>query len=406
MLAPDWEDGMKLAIAALAALVMMGSLEAEARAWRVRPGPNAQNELQAALSGARPGDEVRLDEGRFDLSAGLTLSVDRVTVRGDGQDKSILSGAGLTVVADGVELRDFAVENARGDAVKVMDCTGATLRGVRAEWSGASQGAGGNGLAAVNCANVLIQGVVARGAARAGVYVSQSRAIIVRDSSAERSVVGFAIENSWNADLFDNSAARNGVGVLVADLPEPPQQNGHSTRVFRNQLLSNDAANVPPDSPLAAAIPTGTGVLIMGGRDVHVFENQIGENGGANVIIIAFRGPIRDAAYTPLPRDVMIRDNQFGRTGFAPGGELAALAQAGVRLPDVLWDGADTYIAGGVPRSLPPRIVVRDNRSGRGPGSFLSLGIPVAGGDFSEAAPSNAFPPLLDIPEPERVRIE
>jgi len=153
-------------------------------------------------------------------------------------------------------------------------------------------------------------------------------------------------------------------------------------------------------------VPAGAGVFIMGGRDLHVFENEIGESSSANVIITAFRGPISNAAYNPLPRDVMIRDNIFGRSGFAPAGDLAALAQGGVRMADVIWDGADTFIAGGVPRTQPARIVVRDNRSGREPGTFLSLGIPVAGSDFSEAAPSNAFPPLLDIPEPERVRIE
>lgn len=395
---------MRFAIAALAALVTMGALDADARTWRVRPGPNAQAELEAAFSQARDGDDVRLDEGRYQLSADLTLAADGVSLRGDGEDKSILVGAGIAVDADGVELRGFAVENARGDAIQARDCTGLTLRDVRAEWNAGRER--GNGLAVTNCANVLIQDVIARGAARAGVYVAQSRTIIVRDSLAERNGVGIAIESSRNADLFGNVASSNAIGLMIADPPAPGRQDGHSVRAFRNQITGASPPQAASAPAFPASMPAGTGVLIVGGRDIHVFENEIGENGASNVFISAYREPVRDAAYNPLPRDVMIRDNQFGRAGFAPGGDLAALAQAGVRLPDVLWDGSDTYIAGGVPRSLPARIVVRDNRHGRDLASFLSLGIPVAGSLYAEAAPDPAYPPLLDIPEPERVRID
>jgi hypothetical protein len=65
------------------------------------------------------------------------------------------------------------------------------------------------------------------------------------------------------------------------------------------------------------------------------------------------------------------------------------------------------YSAGGAPRSEPVRIVVVNNRSTRsGVGSFLSLGLPVAGSPLSEAAPDPTPPPLVAIAEPERVRIE
>ena len=78
----------------------------------------------------------------------------------------------------------------------------------------------------------------------------------------------------------------------------------------------------------------------------------------------------------------------------------------GVALPDVLWDGAVMFSTGGAPRMESVRIVVRDNRSARGGhGSFLSLGVPVAGAPLSEAAPDPTFPPLLDLEEPDEVRI-
>jgi parallel beta-helix repeat protein len=404
---------MRFAAAAFAAAIIIAGVS-EARTWRIRPGPEAEQQLQTALIEARPGDTVQLGDGRFELTQGLSLTVDRVTIRGEGEDESILSfnnqrrGAeGLLVTSDGVVLRDFAVENARGDAIKVRDCDGITFRGVRAEWTrGPHPENGAYGLYPVNCSDVLIEHSIARGASDAGIYVGQSRNIIVRDNVAERNVAGIEIENSYNADVFRNRAVDNTGGVLVFDLPGLPQQGGHSIRVFENQIESNNTPNFAPAGNIVASVPAGTGVLIMANRGVHVFDNEIGNHGTVNVLITAYRESFQDANYNPLPRDIVIRDNRFGNAGFAPAGDLAALAQAGIVLPDVLWDGATMYSTGGTPRMDAVRIVVNDNRSTRSErGSFLSLGIPVAGGPVSEAAPDPAYPPLVEIAEPERVEI-
>jgi parallel beta-helix repeat protein len=405
---------MRLAAFVIAAVTLVSAGAAEARTWRIRPGPQAEQALQTALIEARPGDTVRLARGRYELTQGLSLSVDRVTIRGAGEARTILSfdrqrrGAeGLLVTADGVMLRDFAVENARGDAIKVRDCEGITFRGVRAEWTrGPNPENGAYGLYPVNCSNVLIERSIARGASDAGIYVGQSRNIIVRNNLAEYNVAGIEIENSFNADVFGNTATHNTGGILVFDLPGLPQKGGHSVRVFRNNITRNDTPNFAPAGNIVANVPTGTGVLIMANRNVHVFENEIGDNGTVNVLVTAYRESFEDPEYNPIARDVVIRDNRFGNTGFAPAGEIAALAQAGVPMPDVLWDGATMYSVGGAPRMESARIVVRDNRSTRtGQESFLSLGLPVAGSPLSEAAPDPSFPPLLPIEEPEPVRI-
>ncbi|HCK83163.1 MAG TPA: hypothetical protein DHW63_01165 [Hyphomonadaceae bacterium] len=404
---------MRILVAAFAAALFFAGA-AEARNWRIRPGPTAEQALQTALIEARPGDSIRLARGRFELSSGLSLDVDRVTIRGEGEDKSILSftnqrrGAeGLLVTSNGVMLRDFAVENTRGDAIKVRDCTGITFSGVRAEWTrGPNPENGAYGLYPVNCTNVLIRDSIVRGASDAGIYVGQSRNIIVRDNVAELNVAGIEIENSFNADVFGNTTTRNTGGVLVFDLPGLQQMGGHSVRVFKNEITGNNTPNFAPAGNIVASVPAGTGVLIMATRNVHVFDNEIGDNGTTNVLVTAYRNEFQDANYNPLPRDIMIRDNDFGNTGFAPAGDLAALGQAGVTLPDILWDGASLYSSRGAPRSENVRLVVRENRSSRtGQASFLSLGVRVAGAPLSEAAPDPSFPPLLAIAEPEEVRI-
>jgi len=268
---------MRLAAALIAVAVTFAGA-ADARTWRIRAGAEAEQELQRALIEARPGDTVRLGRGRFEITQGLSLAVDRVTIRGEGEDRSILSfdgqrrGAeGLLVTSDGVVLRDFAVENARGDAIKVRDCEGITFRGVRAEWTrGPNPDNGAYGLYPVNCSNVLIEDSIARGASDAGIYVGQSRNIIVRNNIAERNVAGIEIENSFNADVFRNRSVDNTGGILVFDLPGLPQQGGHSIRVFENEIVSNNTPNFAPAGNIVASVPTGTGVLIMANRNVHV----------------------------------------------------------------------------------------------------------------------------------------
>ena len=402
-----------IAAAAIAALVITGT--AEAKTWRIRAGADAEQQLQTALIEARPGDTVQLGRGRFELTGGLSLDVDRVTIRGDGHERSILSfnnqrrGAeGLLITSDNVTLRGFGVENARGDAIKARDCDGITIREVRVEWTrGPNADNGAYGLYPVNCDNVLIERSIARGASDAGIYVGQSRNIIVRENLAEFNVAGIEIENSYNADVYDNHATQNTGGILVFDLPGLPQQGGHSIRVYENVINNNNTPNFAPAGNIVASVPTGTGVLIMANSNVHVFENQIGDNGTVNVLISAYRESFEDANYNPLARDIVIRDNEFGNTGYAPAGDLAALGQMGVPIPDVMWDGATMFSRGGTPRTELVRIVVRDNTSSRtGQGSFLSLGMAVAGSPLSEAAPDPTPPPLVAIAEPERVRIE
>jgi parallel beta-helix repeat protein len=306
-----------------------------------------------------------------------------------------------------VTLRDFAVENARGDAIKARDCHGITFHGMRAEWTaGANTHNGAYGLYPVNCSDVLIENSIARGASDAGIYVGQSRNIIVRNNTAELNVAGIEIENSYNADVFNNTAQHNTGGILVFDLPDLQQKGGHSIRVFHNTIQANNTANFAAPGAIVGGVPAGTGVLIMANRQVVVFDNDIGDNSTANILISAYRDEFQDPQYNPLPRDILIRNNRFGRGGYAPTGDLAGLAQAGVHMPDVLWDGANTYAVGGIGHTEVVHVVVKNNRgAGGGLGAFLSMGLTTAGLPLTEVQPDPRFPPLFEIEEPRPVHL-
>jgi hypothetical protein len=148
-------------------------------------------------------------------------------------------------------------------------------------------------------------------------------------------------------------------------------------------------------------------VLISAVRDVAVSDNDIAENGSVNLLLLAFRAdPGADAKFNALPRNILVTGNRFGRSGFAPGGDLKTLAAQKIKLPDILWDGADTYFAGNAPRQEPVLIALSDNK-GAAPGqpSFLNLGLITAGSDYGDAQPSATPPPLSNVPEPAPVKL-
>lgn len=325
-----------------------------ARTIDVAPGADAQERLQTALIEATPGDVIRLGAGTFALTDGLSLDVAGVTVRGAGPDKTVLSfkgqmgaGEGLLVTSDDVVLRDFAVEDSRGDGIKSKGADRIVYRNIRVEWTGGPKPTNGAyGIYPVESENVLIDTAIVKGASDAGIYVGQSRRIIVRNSVATHNVAGIEIENSYEADVHDNVATHNTGGILVFDLPNLPQMGGHSVRIFDNAVVANDTPNFAPKGNIVANVPMGTGVMVMANRNVHVFGNALVDNATANVMIVGYRYPFTDKSYNPLPRDVVVRDNAQGKAGYAPdfeGGKQLAAALGGSLSP-ILWDGAGSNI--------------------------------------------------------------
>ncbi len=336
-----------LSFVSLAALALATPLAAKDIV--VASGAGAQERLQEALIMAQPGDVVLLGDGRFELTDGLSLDVAGVTVKGAGPDRSVLSfagqlaaGEGLLVTSDNVVLRDFAVEDSKGDAIKSKGADNIVYHNIRVEWTGGPKETNGAyGIYPVESQNVLIDSVLVIGASDAGIYVGQSRNIIVRDSIARFNVAGIEIENCFNADVHDNVATRNTGGILVFDLPNLPQQGGHNVRVFDNLVVVNDTPNFAPKGNIVASVPTGTGVMVMANRDIEIFDNVFEGNGSSNIMVIGYRQTFDDPQYQPMVRNVRISDNAHGKTGFAPqfaGGEMLAAAFGG-SVPPIIWDG-------------------------------------------------------------------
>ena len=338
---------IRTAVAAAALLACASAAHAET--LNVAAGPDAQERLQQALLDAKPGDTVEIGAGRFDLTDGLSLDVDKVTVRGAGPDKTVLSfkgqlgaGEGLLVTSDDVVLRGFAVEDSRGDGIKSKGADRIVYKDIRVEWTGGpKESNGAYGVYPVSSSHILIDGVTVKGASDAGIYVGQSEQIIVRNSFVSHNVAGIEIENSNHADVFGNTATKNTGGILVFDLPNLPRMGGGSVRVYGNKVFANDTPNFAPKGNIVATVPKGTGVLVMANDGVHIFDNDLSEHATANVIIMSYRQSYEDKDYNPYPRHVVISGNRHGRAGFEPGVEGGGflVAAFGGAAPPVWWDG-------------------------------------------------------------------
>ena len=348
---------------------------------KIEAGPEAHKRAQTALIKAKPGDTIEFGEGKFEFTSTLSLDVSDVTIKGQGEDKTILAfdqqkqgtgGEGLLVTSKkNVTIEGLAVEDAKGDAIKVNGCDGITFRKVRTSWTGGPKETnGGYGIYPVLSKNVLIEDCIARDASDAGIYVGQSENIIVRRNRAENNVAGIEIENSVNADVYDNVATNNTGGILVFSLPDLQKKIGHHCRVYKNTIVENNHPNFAPKGTAVAGVPVGTGVMILANRHVDVFDNKIENNQNAGVSISSYlvtQKPYKqDPVYDPYCEAIYIHDNKFAANGEKPSGALGqmiSMITGEKTLPDIVYDGViDEKKA--VDGTLPPELAIRIRNNG------------------------------------------
>lgn len=348
------------------------------------PDVSFQKDLQLKLIQAKPGEVIELPAGHWTLDRSLSLNIDGVTVKGAGMDKTVLSfkgqvqGAeGLIINANATVIEDLAIEDSKGDGIKVNECQGTTLRRIRVEWTnGPDEHNGSYGLYPVQCQNVLIENSVVKGASDAGIYVGQSKNIVVRNNRVEFNVAGIEIENSRDADVYGNSVTHNTGGILVFNLPDLPIKDGRRTRVHDNHVFDNNTRNFAPKGNTVAVTPAGTGLMVLANDQVELFNNKVENHKTVNALVVSYGVtgfPVKDPAFDAWPESVYIHDNQFGPGGDSPDNlELKALriAKFGLngRLPDIVWDGAiNPALNGALPEDK--RLCIQNNHGIEADGS-------------------------------------
>ena len=294
---------------------------------QINAGENAADEAQLVFIEVESGQIIQFSSGTFTFTNTLSMdNKDTIIIRGAGRDKTILDFSSQTAGGDGVlvtnsdniRFENLTVRDAAGDGLKARKCTTISFVNVGVVWSGEpNENNGAYGLYPVQCSEVFIDNCYAYGASDAGIYVGQSNKVILKNSVAEGNVAGIEIENTTNADVFDNEAFDNTGGILVFDLPGLSQY-GSATRVFNNHSHDNNRTNFAPAGNIVANVPAGTGSMILSTKNVEIFDNTFTNNNFAGILVANYllvNSNITDPGFDPFPADVKIHGNTYDAMG-------------------------------------------------------------------------------------------
>ena len=315
-----------------------------------------EKDFQLKLILAEPGDTIKLESGLFPILGTLSMEgKENIVIRGAGMNGTVLSFADQVEGAQGlsitnctnITLEDFTVQNAKGDAIKCQYVDGITFRRVKAQWLGGPKPTNGAyGLYPVQCENVLIEHCVAIAASDAGIYVGQSKDIIVRFSEAFDNVAGIEIENSTRADVYGNNVHGNTGGILVFDLPDLVVKEGKQVRIFDNIIKDNNIDNFAPEGNIVGKVPSGTGIMVMATEQVEVFDNTIINNKTAGTAVVSYyitEEETKDSQYNPYTSAIHIHNNIYRRAPQIPTLDhdigLLLFVRFFREVPDIIYDG-------------------------------------------------------------------
>lgn len=342
-----------------------------------------EKQIQTQFILAEDGDVIELPAGHIELSNTLWLDAkNNLTIRGAGQDKTILSFKNQTQGAEGIKvtnaqnivLEQFTIEDSKGDLIKTQSVKGLDFRDITAQWTGEPKSSNGSyALYPVQCQHVRIERCTAIGASDAGIYVGQSDSVWVTNCVAKNNVAGIEIENTTNAWVWKNQAFANTGGILVFDLPGLLKKSGGHVQVYDNLIGRNNFKNFAPKGNIVGTVPPGTGVMILATNDVEVFDNKIWENKTASTAIVSYfitENPIQDTAYNPYPSHIYIHDNIYSE-----GKRMPTLKNKmgfifwwkfGKKVPHIIYDGIQNpeWVDANGHVKAAYRICIRDNENG------------------------------------------
>ena len=251
-----------------------------------------------------------------------------------------IDGDGVKDLSDGIiasgnnfRMEYFVVQNYTGNGVLVEGVHGIILRHIFTSDTGLY------GVYPVRSTNVLVECNVTRLATDAGIYVGQSQDIVVRWNLAYDGVTGIEIENSVDADVYENETWNNTGGILVFLLPNLHSKVSQDIRVYANYVHHNNRpkADATPGS-IVGKVPVGSGIFVMASDNCDIHDNRIENNDSFGIALVSLYQAysveeIGDAS--ALSENNRIHDNSYKDNGNDPDQEVK---DAGLPGSDILWD--------------------------------------------------------------------
>ena len=142
-----------------------------------------------------------------------------------------------------------------------------------------------------------------------------------------------------------NKCYDNVAGILVILLPNLSVKTSSDITISNNHVYNNNHVNfADPEDGLEAAVPSGSGILVVGTdktivRDNHVSDNNFVGIATVSTVIIGSLAGLPPSAFSdiePNPDGTQVIRNILTDNGSAPPSNLPL---PGV---DLLWDGSGT----------------------------------------------------------------
>ncbi|MBB2149331.1 parallel beta-helix domain-containing protein [Pedobacter gandavensis] len=341
--------------------------------------PGEEAKIEEAFLSLKDSTSIMLKAGNYKFDNLSIAQVNHILIQGEGHDKTILDFSSQSQGGEGIRVTDvkgftieaMTIKDSKGDLLKINKSRDVTVNNLHAVWSKADSTSGGYAIYPVMCKNVLIQNCYTEGSSDAGIYVGQTDSAIVRKCKAAKNVAGCEIENTSNAQVYDNEFYNNTAGFLIFDLPDLSKRGGH-VKVYNNYIHDNNFRNFAKSGSFGTTwgvgnASPGSGIIILAASDIEIYNNKIINNNTSSITIASGfavdekAGEKINANYSPIPKNVNIHDNtiemgpefpkpayehRIGQLLVATEAKLNELdpARKNKRIPLIMYDGITSNI--------------------------------------------------------------
>ena len=172
----------------------------------------------------------------------------------------------------------------------------------------------------------------------AAIYVGDDDGVEVAHNVVRTSAIGIEIENSANANVHHNWLTDNTVGVLVVVLPGLPVPFAEDVQITHNWIVNNNFPNPVEGDDVVGLIPTGSGILNVGGDRVLIEKNFIAGNDSFGIMLFGNPFALFDDRIEPFVDGNVVRKNVVINNGNSPDPERALTPGADIVFVPDLFD--------------------------------------------------------------------
>ena len=301
--------------------------------------------IQSAINAAKSGMVIQVEPGTY--TEAVTISqpgiklVGLTNSKGEGvvlqNPGSVETGITVQKGADGFSIQNFTLQNFSENGIFLNGINGFYIGNVHALNNG------DYGIFPVFCSHGVIENCIANGHGDTGIYVGQSSDVIIRLNTVFDNVNGIEAENAHNISISFNNSYNNTLGIFADLLPGKTVTSASNITIRNNLVRNNNHPNFSDPNDLAAAVPSGVGILVLGVDQTTVQQNIVSGNNFTGIVVFstlvlaALAGvpPEAFAGIEPNPDGTIVRDNILSKNGSAPPTLPIPVPGA-----DLLWDGS------------------------------------------------------------------